>query len=418
MPMPLITPNLHVILIHFPLAFLTAGTFIELFGFLWPRTGFRLAGRWMILIGALAGLPAVYSGIYAMRDVARADGDIHWYDLKGSPTRPGQSPVFSDPAVWHLLRSHLLIQLTATLVCVAVVVVWLGSSDRLRRISHWPLMTLLLAAVGATGVGAWFGGELIYRQGVSVEKVCPRPQADPPPTEIEGMFPVMELHIVAAGVVTALAAASIGLSFRRINGTYDLVQHRPATSTTAPAPSTATATDVAMARSLNHGVAVEVRPAIPAARFWLLTLLLAIGTAVGGLFIVARDFDVFAAAKKQGGPNGIPKLVWEAIFNKPQTLPPNFEDLSTWPKTRACATALKVNRRLAHTATGSAIVLLPILLAALVRFAPRQRIALAITTALLLAAIALQVWLGALMLFDTTDGTITRLNPAAAAARS
>jgi hypothetical protein len=67
----LISPNLHVVLIHYPLGMLIAGTLIELFSFLWPRSTFRTAGRWMILIGALSTIPATFSGVYALRDVAR-----------------------------------------------------------------------------------------------------------------------------------------------------------------------------------------------------------------------------------------------------------------------------------------------------------------------------------------------------------
>ena len=70
MATPLVRPNLHVILIHYPLAMLVAGTLIELLSFVWPRGTFRAAGRWMILLGALLAVPTTFSGIYAMRDVA------------------------------------------------------------------------------------------------------------------------------------------------------------------------------------------------------------------------------------------------------------------------------------------------------------------------------------------------------------
>lgn len=48
-----ISPNWHVILIHYPLGLLAVGILIEFFSFLgWRRSGFRTAGRWMILLGA------------------------------------------------------------------------------------------------------------------------------------------------------------------------------------------------------------------------------------------------------------------------------------------------------------------------------------------------------------------------------
>src|ERR1700722_10329905 len=39
----IINPNLHVVFIHYPLGLLVAGTVIELFSFLWPRSGVRAA---------------------------------------------------------------------------------------------------------------------------------------------------------------------------------------------------------------------------------------------------------------------------------------------------------------------------------------------------------------------------------------
>src|SRR5690606_22379370 len=53
----IISPNLHVVLMHTPLALLVIGTVIELFAFLWRESTFRTAGRWMILLGALAMIP-------------------------------------------------------------------------------------------------------------------------------------------------------------------------------------------------------------------------------------------------------------------------------------------------------------------------------------------------------------------------
>ena len=65
-----INPNLHVILIHYPLGLLVVGTLIELFSFLgWRNSAFRAAGRWMLLIGILSLTPTMFSGLYALADV-------------------------------------------------------------------------------------------------------------------------------------------------------------------------------------------------------------------------------------------------------------------------------------------------------------------------------------------------------------
>src|SRR5687768_10037846 len=87
----LVNPNFHVILIHFPIGLLLTGTLIELFSFLgWRRSGFRIAGRWMILLGALLAIPTAFAGIYALSDVVRMQNaaplDGTWSQtLAGSP---------------------------------------------------------------------------------------------------------------------------------------------------------------------------------------------------------------------------------------------------------------------------------------------------------------------------------------------
>src|SRR5205814_1160949 len=64
-----INPNLHVVLVHFPLALLLFGAVIELVApLLWRRSAFRAAGRWMILLGALTAAPTATAGLYALYD--------------------------------------------------------------------------------------------------------------------------------------------------------------------------------------------------------------------------------------------------------------------------------------------------------------------------------------------------------------
>ena len=65
--------------IHFPIAMLFVGTAIELLAFMWRGSGFRAAGRWMILIGALASIPAATTG--TVRSAA-GDGQRDGFDAR------------------------------------------------------------------------------------------------------------------------------------------------------------------------------------------------------------------------------------------------------------------------------------------------------------------------------------------------
>jgi uncharacterized membrane protein len=160
--MRFIIPNYHVILIHFPLGLLGVGVLIELFSFLWRRSSFHTAGRWMILFGTLMTVPAVTSGIFALYDVVgHGEPGGAWYDVKSSSG-------FGDQD-WHLLRNHVLFTSVGSGIALVAVVLWLGASDLGRRRLRFLVLIALLAAMGLFASGAWHGGEMVYRQGFGVD---------------------------------------------------------------------------------------------------------------------------------------------------------------------------------------------------------------------------------------------------------
>jgi uncharacterized membrane protein len=400
MPTELISPNLHVVLIHYPLAMLIAGTLIELFSFLWRRSSFRVAGRWMILLGAMSAIPAAFSGIYALRDVSRVDmdTDMPWVDLKAA------SPVFSHGDNWMLLRNHMLYQSIATGVAALVVVVWLGCSDRSRRSLQPVLLLIMVWALAMMVRAAWFGGESVYKKGVAVEPVFPvavakveQPSTKPvnwmtTPTRAEQLFPPIEMHTIMAGVTTAIALVAIGLSFRKITAMDPLPSEMPIVTGDPATALRSSATSMDMARQFNPSVEMEAARFTPSGRFWFLAFLLALVTLAGGLFVIARSADLLTAMHDQ--PKAIPQLLWKQIGPEKDH---------------------KVNRHVAHFAAGSAIVVLPIILGLITRFAPREKIILTLVSLVLIAAIGVQVWLGVLLMFDTDDGPVNHFNPSASA---
>src|SRR5688500_16998189 len=101
-----INPNWHVILIHYPLGVFVLGMLLEIGCLLVRHHGsFRSAARWMVVIGALSGLPAAYAGAYAMSDVARRSATelpqhAPWWFV----TSPQISTLTADQ--WEILGSH------------------------------------------------------------------------------------------------------------------------------------------------------------------------------------------------------------------------------------------------------------------------------------------------------------------------
>jgi hypothetical protein len=185
---------------------------------------------------------------------------------------------------------------------------------------------------------------------------------------------------------------SIGLSFRKVNSSYELEDKRPIRpreETLAPnggKPPRTPPSPVSMVRTFNPDIEVMFSPFAPAARFWLLTALVALLTIGGGLFVSHEDS--FARG------HNLAKDVWEEI--KPE--------------------GHQINRLLAHVSAGVIIFVTPLVLAGLARFAPRRRLVLSFFTAILLVAVAAQIWFGVLLMYDTSDGTITRWNASEAKA--
>jgi hypothetical protein len=68
------------------------------------------------------------------------------------------------------------------------------------------------------------------------------------------------------------------------------------------------------------------------------------------------------------------------------------------------------DRRMVHVIAAGAIVFLPLILSLVARFSPRKRGLIFGLGLLLILAVALQVWLGILLMWDTPDGAVVRFN--------
>lgn len=348
-----VNPNLHVVLVHFPLALLVAGTAIELFSFLWRRHGFRAAGRWMILLGALSAVPTLFSGIYALHDVAQAQ-----------PLNDQQR---------ELLADHIWLLSIATILAAIVVVTWLGSSDRLRSRLHWPLLAALLVSVCLSLAGAWHGGEAVFSQGVGVDRYETSPTTAPAITLVY-FLPPMQMHVILAGTAVAIALAALGLSIRQITQGPPATQVDHIAAALGP-PQTligANGTEI-LPTAPAPDPADPIGQHTPACRFWLLGALTAILTAAAGWWELAGNSHTWSFAE-----------LWRDVISNSVRL-------------------------IAHSIVGGSIILLPLILAAAARWLPRQKWVLIVLAALLLIAVAAQIWLGILLLFDSPEGSLWKL---------
>ena len=139
-------PNIHMIVVHFPIALLPVALGLDLLGGLFGSRDLHVAGRWTLWIGALAAGAAVWSGLEG------AD-DVH--------------PYVTDAAE-NLMDLHQNLQL-GTLGAAVGLSLW-----RLVARAPFPergrLVYLLIAlAMNANLIIASdFGGQMVFVHGVAV----------------------------------------------------------------------------------------------------------------------------------------------------------------------------------------------------------------------------------------------------------
>lgn len=424
----LIHPNLHVALVHFPLGIFIVGVLIELLSFMYRGSVVRTAGRWMILFGALASIPAALSGAYAFADVAHRSMrpsermDQPWADVivkadfKGgleTTSTAGESPQYA------MLERHVWLQSAATIAAVFAAVVGLGCSDVWRKRLYIPLLLLLLGAAAAMVWGGWAGGEVVYKYGTAVEDGMRTLQRPGDPTieqpnaaahwlHVPSRYYVQG-HVLLAGITAAVALAALGLSWRAAGNGRRIPadaeeEHITDPAFDEPGRRPAHAQDVAMFRSFQPKAAVyDVPASVPSGRWWLIAFLLALLTAAGGFWFLASATDAFNVAEQEN--RKVYEVVWDKVTEHEHHHEPGKKENEANPPW--------LTRRFAHVALGGAIVVVPLIMALLSRIARKSRVLLSISTLLTVAAVAAQVWVGLLLMHDSPHGTIYGPQPRA-----
>jgi len=216
--------------------------------------------------------------------------------------------------------------------------------------------------------------------------------------------PPLQIHVLLAGLSVAIALGALGASMRRLStltpppgpiSPDEAAQEAEDTEAVLAANNAAgrrpvTGQDIDLLRSINPDLSVTAGNVhcIPAGRLWLLAFL-------GVLLTAALGIYVLAAPTSLGGDNTTlnTSVLWGAIIDKAQ----NPDGLLT--------------RRLAHVIGGAALLLLPLLLAIFARWS-KSKLVLGLTSLLLVAVVAGQVWIGILLLYDSRLGKINHFNPA------
>ena len=370
----LIHPNWHLVIMHFPLGLLISGIIIELLSFAWRKSGFRAAGRWMILLGALMTIPTILAGIYAFRDVvvpgtSNDPGLIPWYEVQAQNQWP--------PEAWHMISDHIIFNSIAGVIFLLIAVLWLATSDRTRVRLFWPLIAGGVVGLILLVIGAWHGGELVYRSGAGVENAPGEPAG-----LLQFLAPPLQLHMVLIGFAVAFAVGALATTIRSWERPAQ-IRKAPPTLMAEPLPLVEDpARDRESREILSAGpmgaeeVTVKTPPRLRPALFWLIGGIIALAGAGAGLWSVVNVFDPVA-----------------------------FQ--ANWYELRGATH----HRLLLHVIFGVSAAVLLLLLSGFVRFWRRNRMLTIILMVLLGVAILLQLWFGILMLYDGHTGPITGFTP-------
>jgi uncharacterized membrane protein len=130
--------NIHPLLVHFPIAFLSAAALMYWLGFLARRESWLWTGLWTLVLGALGAAAAVGSGLYA---------------------EPG---VMLAPSVkTALLANHKRIMI-AVLILSALLALWAMAARPMPARGRVVFLATLVVVVALIAKGADYGGRMVY----------------------------------------------------------------------------------------------------------------------------------------------------------------------------------------------------------------------------------------------------------------
>jgi uncharacterized membrane protein len=152
--MPEIIPNLHPLMVHFPIALITMSAFFHVAAAATRgkplSINFGILAHALLWLSALSVLPAVFFGWQAYNSVTHDDA--------------------SHAAM--LIHRNWALGTSAVLIILASWDVWRNKVD---SPTAWRLVIAVIGAWSMVVITAWHGGELVYRHGLGVMSL-PVPQ--------------------------------------------------------------------------------------------------------------------------------------------------------------------------------------------------------------------------------------------------
>lgn len=137
-------PNLHPIIVHFPIALIIVAVICDLIGIISRKRSFIQTANIVSVFAAIGAVFAVVTGLLA----------------EGSIWHPGPAH--------EILETHEMFGFIFLGVIIVTVIFRLAIGDKIYSRLKWIGFIMVLIASGIVGYGGYLGGEMVYTHGAGV----------------------------------------------------------------------------------------------------------------------------------------------------------------------------------------------------------------------------------------------------------
>lgn len=157
--------NVHPLLVHYPIALLSAFAGMEILGYIFNKEEFKIAATWMLYLGTLGALAAVIAGIHAASTVGHSD------------------------ATHAIMSRHMKYGLFVLLLATFLSLWRIKTGGKFAIVAQTVYLFLAVIMVGLMFLAADLGGLMVYKYGVAV-KAVPQPEGHDHGSHDHGSLPM------------------------------------------------------------------------------------------------------------------------------------------------------------------------------------------------------------------------------------